>query len=196
MTDNNGGQDDKVGYGQPPRHSRWPKGVSGNPNGREKGHRGLKTDLEEALNTKTTVQNKLTGKMVKGRQQQHAIQRLVERASLGDLKAQALLFLAMITHGISAMVENGQVLFPQTAPWLSEFKAELLAFPNGRFDDQVDALTQLLIWVRQRLNFDIPEIAGPELCLGDGAWLTPEGIEYRASDDENAGCCDYDSYGE
>lgn len=97
--------DEGVGYQRPPVHTRWPKGVSGNPKGREKGHRGLKTDLEEALNTQTTIQNKLTGKMVKGRQQQHAVQRMVERAALGDLKAQALLF-PMIMQMLGAEDRN------------------------------------------------------------------------------------------
>jgi phage terminase large subunit-like protein len=31
---------------------------------------------------------------------------------------------------------------PQSAPWLGDFFAELLSFPNGKFDDQVDALAQ------------------------------------------------------
>lgn len=52
--------------------------------------------------------------------------------------------------GISAMIEAGQLLLPREAPWLAEFKQELLAFPNGRFDDQVDALSQLLAWARTR----------------------------------------------
>jgi Family of unknown function (DUF5681) len=84
--------DYEVGYGKTPRQTRWRKGQSGNPKGREKGHKGLKSDLEAALNAKNTLENKLTGKLVKGRNQELAIQRLVERAALGDLKAQALLF--------------------------------------------------------------------------------------------------------
>ena len=82
----------KAGYKCPPVHTRWPSGVSGNPKGREKGHKGLKTDLEAALNARNTLKNNITGKEVKGRNQELAIQRLVERAALGDLKAQALLF--------------------------------------------------------------------------------------------------------
>ena len=36
--------------------------------------------------------------------------------------------------------EAGRVLLPKEAPWLAELESELLAFPNGRYDDQVDAL--------------------------------------------------------
>lgn len=53
-------------------------------------------------------------------------------------------------QGVSSMVEAGQLFLPREAHWLGEFKSELLGFPNARHDDQVDALTQLLDWVRSR----------------------------------------------
>lgn len=43
-------------------------------------------------------------------------------------------------------LEGGRVLFPQEAPWLADLASELLAFPNGRHDDQVDSLMQVLGW--------------------------------------------------
>ncbi len=49
---------------------------------------------------------------------------------------------------ISAMIEAGKVALPQQAPWLADFEAELFAFPGGDHDDQVDALTQYLDWLR------------------------------------------------
>ena len=73
-------------------------------------------------------------------------------------------------EGVSANVENGQLLLPAEAHWLGEFKSELLAFPSGRYDDQVDALTQLLEWVRERMSQPVQLNAAPELILpGDGA---------------------------
>ena len=41
--------DDKIGYGKPPKHSRFTKGQSGNANGRPKGAKNLKTELKEEL---------------------------------------------------------------------------------------------------------------------------------------------------
>ena len=41
---------------------------------------------------------------------------------------------------------NGQVFFPREAPWLAELENELFAFPNGRHDDQVDAIIQALAY--------------------------------------------------
>lgn len=42
--------------------------------------------------------------------------------------------------------EAGRVLLPVDAPWLADFEKELLCFPNGKYDDQVDALIQILEW--------------------------------------------------
>jgi predicted phage terminase large subunit-like protein len=50
----------------------------------------------------------------------------------------------------SAKIEARQVHLPRRAPWLSEFHDEVLQFPYGRNDDQVDALAQFLDWIDQR----------------------------------------------
>jgi predicted phage terminase large subunit-like protein len=42
----------------------------------------------------------------------------------------------------TALIEAGAVHLPSNAPWLDEFKKEVLSFPKGRHDDQVDALSQ------------------------------------------------------
>jgi predicted phage terminase large subunit-like protein len=42
--------------------------------------------------------------------------------------------------------EAGRILLPAEAPWLADFESELLAFPSGRYDDQVDALMLCLDW--------------------------------------------------
>ena len=43
-----------------------------------------------------------------------------------------------------AKFEAGLVLFPRGAPFLPELEAELLAFPRGKTDDQVDSVSQAL----------------------------------------------------
>jgi predicted phage terminase large subunit-like protein len=42
--------------------------------------------------------------------------------------------------------EAGRILLPTEASWLADFENELLAFPSGRYDDQVDALLLFLDW--------------------------------------------------
>ena len=60
------------------------------------------------------------------------------------------------------MIEGGQLLLPEDAPWLADFKGELLAFPSGKHDDQVDSLSQLLGWVRDQNRFrDTSGIGAP-----------------------------------
>jgi predicted phage terminase large subunit-like protein len=50
----------------------------------------------------------------------------------------------------AAKIEAGQVLLPRSAPWLDDFRTELLQFPYGRHDDQVDSLSQFLNWMHKR----------------------------------------------
>jgi len=49
---------------------------------------------------------------------------------------------------VSALIEAGKVFLPEQAPWLADFESEIFAFPGGNHDDQVDALTQYLDWLR------------------------------------------------
>jgi predicted phage terminase large subunit-like protein len=44
----------------------------------------------------------------------------------------------------TARIEAGSVSLPKQAPWLDEFRKEILAFPAGRYTDQVDAFSQAL----------------------------------------------------
>jgi len=51
------------------------------------------------------------------------------------------------------LFEGGSISLPALAEWLDDFLDELLAFPGGRNDDQVDALVQGLAWQKgQRLR--------------------------------------------
>jgi predicted phage terminase large subunit-like protein len=46
-------------------------------------------------------------------------------------------------------IRSGIVALPEAASWVAEFIDEILQFPDGRFDDQVDALTQFLDWIAE-----------------------------------------------
>jgi predicted phage terminase large subunit-like protein len=50
---------------------------------------------------------------------------------------------------VAPMIQSGNVLLPQNAPWLSDFLAEASVFPNGSHDDQLDpmfdAISDLLL---------------------------------------------------
>lgn len=53
-------------------------------------------------------------------------------------------------EGQSSVIEGGHVLIPEEAPWLAEFLIELLSFPYGRHDDQVDSVSQFLGWAARQ----------------------------------------------
>lgn len=53
----------------------------------------------------------------------------------------------------SPIFAAGLVLLPYQEPtWLSDFISEILAFPFGKYDDQVDSVAQFLLWVEQELK--------------------------------------------
>jgi len=52
-------------------------------------------------------------------------------------------------HAQTAMIENGFVHIPETAPWLAEYLHEISVFPKGKHDDQVDSTAQFLDWFKK-----------------------------------------------
>jgi predicted phage terminase large subunit-like protein len=48
----------------------------------------------------------------------------------------------------TAMIETF-VYIPEAAPWLAEYLHELMVFPNGKHDDQVDSTAQFLDWFKK-----------------------------------------------
>jgi predicted phage terminase large subunit-like protein len=69
--------------------------------------------------------------------------------------------------------EAGRILLPKDAPWLAEFVSELLAFPNDRHDDQVDALLLFLDWLVEDERFLAPaRFAAPVIVrVAKPSWL-------------------------
>ncbi|MCH9020472.1 MAG: phage terminase large subunit [Proteobacteria bacterium] len=51
---------------------------------------------------------------------------------------------------VSPTIEAGRVFLPETAPWLNDYEAEMMSFPNSAHDDQVDMTSQFLKWAGAR----------------------------------------------
>lgn len=79
----------RVGYGKPPKHSRFKPGQSGNPKGRPKGARGFKAELDEELKQLITVTE--AGRTRKLRKQRAIIKALFAKALKGDTKSVQLI---------------------------------------------------------------------------------------------------------
>jgi predicted phage terminase large subunit-like protein len=61
--------------------------------------------------------------------------------------------------------EAGRILLPTEALWLADFENELLAFPGGRYDDQVDALLLFLEWFSQNEQYLQPFVFCPPILV-------------------------------
>ena len=77
------------GYGNPPEHTRFQKGQSGNPQGRPKGTLNLATVLERTLREKVIVNE--NGKRKTITKLEAAVKQLTNKAASGELRALQLL---------------------------------------------------------------------------------------------------------
>lgn len=47
------------------------------------------------------------------------------------------------------MIEAGRVWLPREAHYLPCLENEIVNFPNGKYDDQVDTISQVLQWLKE-----------------------------------------------
>jgi hypothetical protein len=84
-----GNDDDKVGYGRPPKHGQFKPGQSGNPRGRQKGVRNLGADVKRTLEVPVKLSEH--GRKRSASTQETTLLKLREMALKGDAKAMNLL---------------------------------------------------------------------------------------------------------
>src|SRR3954470_19593054 len=76
------------------------------------------------------------------------IQELIEDGCHGVTRYQPTLDKVMRLHAQTAMIENGFVYIPETAPWLPEHPHEKPGVRKGKDDDQVDSTARFLDWFK------------------------------------------------
>ncbi len=96
----------EVGYGKPPKSTRFRKGQSGNPKGRLKGSKSAQTLLEQALSAPVSINEGGTTRVIE--QRMALFKSLVARAIKGDARAAALAVKLMEQFEGNAPPENHQ----------------------------------------------------------------------------------------
>jgi len=91
----------KVGYGQPPLHSRFKPGQSGNPKGREKNSRNMRTILQQVLNEDMQIRQG-NGRVRRMATVEALVRTILGHAFKGEFKAVASLLLLVKQCGYGA----------------------------------------------------------------------------------------------
>jgi hypothetical protein len=113
-----------VGYGKPPRHSRFKAGQSGNPRGRPKGVRNFSSDLADELAERIQIREGGRERSVSKRRAM--LKALVAKGLKGDARAASLVFALVAKH------LEGPDLATRDQPLAAEDMALLDAFVERR----------------------------------------------------------------
>jgi hypothetical protein len=117
--------DYEVGYGKPPRHTRFVKGQSGNPRGRPPGAKNFPNLVNETLNEQVVVTE--NGRRRKISKRQAIIVQLVNRAATANFPAMKLLF-----DIVQEFERRTEPISPETAEF-NETEEKVLEQLRARF---------------------------------------------------------------
>ena len=130
--------DYEVGYKKPPQHTRFQPGQSGNPRGRPKGTKNLKTDLMEELGEKIVVREGDRSQKIS--KQRALLKSMVNRAIQGDAGATTIALSTMMR-----LLDTGEgapdveeVLGNDELEILKAFEDRLLRSNDSRTADQAN----------------------------------------------------------
>jgi hypothetical protein len=121
---NSTGDGQNVGYGRPPRHSRFKPGQSGNPTGKRKGVQNFSTEVKRALSSPVTITN--NGRSRNVSTQRAALMRLCEKGLKGDSRALDRLIDLGLSHNSSDQTNPGSNSLAEDEAILEAFKKENL----------------------------------------------------------------------
>jgi hypothetical protein len=112
-----------VGYKKPPKSGQFQKGVSGNPQGRSKGTKNLKTDLQEELSSTINVVE--GGTHITLTKQRALIKALSTKALKGDVRAMSTLIkmIERLLNDEAEDIENNKPLSSSDQALINSFLA-------------------------------------------------------------------------
>ena len=132
-----------VGYGRPPRNTRFKKGSSGNPKGRPRGSKNATTLLKEALNEQVVITE--NGRRRTITKKQAIVTQIVNKAASGNHRAIQLLLVNQIPL-IEARLESPGSATPDAPlpPALSDEAKKARALEIARILKDIGYLDQVL----------------------------------------------------
>ena len=110
-------------------------------------------DLPDTLRAITTVSSKWpqsTAKLIEDKANGPAVIQLLQNKIPGLIPVNPQGGKEVRAHAASPDVEAGNVYLPEDAPWIHDFIEEHAAFPTGKYDDQVDSMTQAIIHMNKK----------------------------------------------
>jgi hypothetical protein len=124
--------DGTVGYGQPPRDSRFQKGQSGNPAGRRTGSKNLKTVVVSSANAPV----KEGGRRRNITKLEAALKALADKAAAGDPRAiRELVQMVQKFDGSSDPSESAPVLGKADQLVVEQLFVRIAAMTKGKADE-------------------------------------------------------------
>jgi hypothetical protein len=119
-----GNGDYEIGYAKPPKSARFRPGQSGNPAGRRKRVRNLRTDVQRTLKVPLTVKANDRPRTIST--QEAALMVLRQKALQGDARAlDRLLDLARLFNNDTGEIGPAEVLAREDQTILDAFRAEI-----------------------------------------------------------------------
>ena len=117
--------DYEVGYKKPPKHGQFRPGDSGNPKGRPRGAKNLKTELREELTE--TIKIKESGRAKTVSKQRAMLKSLTAKAVQGDTKAVSVV-VGMVSRFLLDEPDDGETIELTQADRaiLEKFKTNIL----------------------------------------------------------------------
>jgi hypothetical protein len=128
----------RVGYGRPPRHTRFKKGRSGNPKGRPQGGANAKTIVSRAINERVKIREGETERAMtklEGMLQAHLI-----KAIKGDARSASLVINLVTRLGLLAETDNKTItaLSEEDHAILDEYVRSKIGPAAGKPSNQVE----------------------------------------------------------
>ena len=136
------GDEQQIGYGNPPKESRFKKGQSGNRRGRPKGSKNLKTDLTEELQTEIKVRE--GPRAVKISKQRAIVKTLIAKTLTGDARAVTTLtnLMCRVLDLGNEAANSEEALTADESETLQMFRQRLLRSANKVVEEKSTVLDQ------------------------------------------------------